>query len=89
MNLLDAPSQSPRLRWLAKHDLINRYLPTKSWHGNGTKRHMLCNRAQTRFAFGDDMAESEFAYCERYGIQHHSVTEWLGRTAFAYDEVYE
>lgn len=75
--LLDAPSLSPRLRWLREHDLVVRHYDGP--HGCGGPEcagFVVGNRSRTRNAGGETEREAELAYAARYGLKHWAVAEW-------------
>lgn len=74
--LIDAPSLSPRLRWLREHDLVVRKADLHCMAGAGALPVMCSNRAHTNFGMGSDERDAELAYAARYGLKHWAVAEW-------------
>lgn len=77
-DLLEVPlSPSPRLRWLAEHNLILRHYDGPHGCGGPEDAGWVCgNRSRTYNAGGADEREAELAYAARYGIEHWAVKEW-------------
>lgn len=73
-----ATSVSPRLRWLAAHNLFTRRdeLPHTFVPCDQGKPWVCANPAMTSIGCGDDEREATLDFAARHGIKHWLVEDW-------------